>query len=117
MRNSNTHARAHDRAGDGEPEYFARSFYEATYLYYAGLPLLRVTGGVGSAKIFFGNKDGVAKRAADDFNAADASVGCKSFCQALSQLKRQVDEALGRRPVSRPEAVHSNRKPPATAAT
>ncbi len=92
----NRNNRDHDR---GESTYAAKSLYEATFLFYRGIPLVEITGRPGSCRWVFANKDGVSARAAEEFHS-DASVGAKSVFQAMGQLKRQADEVLGRRPVS-----------------
>jgi hypothetical protein len=87
----------YDRAGDGEPQYFARSVNEAAFIYLQEIPFLNVRGRPGNAQYVFADKDNVARNAALEY-AADARVSARLYSVALAQLKRQAIEILGRAP-------------------
>ena len=83
------------RSDSSSGEYAAKSLYEASFLYCVGIPLATITGKIGSARFIFDDEDGIARRTVADFHA-DVSTGAKSLFQALGQLKREADKALGR---------------------
>lgn len=87
----------HDRAGDGEPQYFARSLNEAAFIYLQEIPFLDVRGKLGNAQYVFADKDNLARNAAAQY-AADARVSARLYSAALAQLKRQSVEIFGRAP-------------------
>lgn len=82
------------RGDSSSEEYAAKSIYEAAFLYCVGIPIATITGKIGSARFIFDDKDGMARSVAADFHA-DVSTGAKSLFQALGQLKREADAALG----------------------
>ncbi len=85
----------HDRAGDGEPEYFARSPSEAAYIYLQQVNLLRIDGSPGAARFWFLDKDQVARNAATDYRNG-GRVEAAAYAQAMQQLKKEATAVLGR---------------------
>jgi hypothetical protein len=87
----------HDRAGDGEPEYFARSLSEAAYIYLQQVNLLRIDGRPGAARFWFLDKDQVARNAAAEYRNG-GRVEAVAYSQACSQLKKEAAIVLGKNP-------------------
>ena len=77
-----------------EAEYTARSIFEGAYLYVKGCRLLTVEGTAGRAKIVYDDKDGYARRLAQEY-VLDTAAPAKSLFSGLGQLKREADSALG----------------------
>jgi len=81
--------------GTGQREYIARNLSEAGYIFLAKIPLLTVIGQPGSARWVFCNKDGVAGRAAVEYESGGRVVATE-FSAAMRQLRREAEQALGR---------------------
>lgn len=77
-----------------EAEYRARNIFEASFLYCKGGRLLTVDGTAGRAKFVFDNKDGFARRVAQEF-VLDTAAPAKSLFIAFGDLKKEADQALG----------------------
>jgi hypothetical protein len=87
---------------EGEAEYIARNIFEACYLYVKSARLLTVIGTPGRAKFVFDDKDGFARRIAQEY-VTDTAAPALSLFRAFGQLKKEADQALG--------PIHRERSP------
>jgi len=81
---------------NGEQECISRSLAEAAYVYTLGARLLSITGTRTRSVFHWDDKDGHVRRLAHQFYNG-GTVEAMTFAQAMSQLRREVDLALGPR--------------------
>jgi hypothetical protein len=81
---------------NGEEGVVSRSLPEAAYLYVLGARLSSISGTRTRSNFHFSEKDGYVRRLAHQYYNG-GTVEAMTFAQAMSQLRREVDLALGTR--------------------
>jgi hypothetical protein len=77
-----------------EQQYRARNIFEASFCYVKGARLLTVEGTPGRSRFVFDDKDGYARRIAQEY-ASDAAAPALSLFRGFGDLKAEADRALG----------------------